>query len=97
MHAHHENHGCFFAPAPLPRKASTESDTNLRFGASYKGPDTKSAEVSGKVSALDLKDLLVRLSPLQKPCASLNHYRKLGCCRLEVLRAVSGHEHVLAL
>lgn len=62
----------------LQRKASIESDTDLHFGASgvtasYKGSDTKSVEISGKISALDLNDLSVRLSPLQKLCASLNH------------------------
>lgn len=57
-----------FSSVQLQRKASIKSDTDLHFGAfgvraSYKGPDTKSAEVSGEVSALDLNDLLIKLSP----------------------------------
>lgn len=52
----------FLSSVQLQRKASTESDTDLHFGAlggraSYKGPDKKSVEVSGKMSALDLNDL----------------------------------------
>lgn len=68
----------FLSSVQLQRKASTESDTNLHFGASgvrvsYKLPDTKSVKVSGKMSSSDLNSLFARVSPLQNQCASLNH------------------------
>lgn len=60
-----------FSRVQLQRKASIKSDTDLQFRAfgvraSYKGPDTKSVELSGKISALDLSDRLIRFAPLQK-------------------------------
>lgn len=68
----------FLSSVQLQRKASTESDTYLHFGASgvrasYKLPDTKSVKVSGKISAPDPNSLFARVSPLQNLCTSLNH------------------------
>lgn len=68
----------FLSSVQLQRKASTEFETNLHFGAfgvraSYKGPDTKSGEVSGKIPALDLNNLLVSFQPYKNYLSSLNH------------------------
>lgn len=61
----------FFCSVQLWRKANIKCDTDIHLGTSgvrdsYKGPNTKSVEASGKISSLNLNDLLIRLSPIQK-------------------------------